>query len=212
VRGIPVVIVLLVLAVGFLLYQQSRLHDEIVSLRLSTESATRSRPSPPGASGDPRKSLDVIGPPHSAMADPSIPAVQREHDPRAVNPSNPVAAPGADTSVRDQAAYIATVFEHEVEDKAWARSSRQRLQEGLAALSTAPNGLGKIECRSTLCRARYEERDPAACEKVLSGTAHQAPPYSWEGPFMIVRDERAPSEGCGLTLWFAKTGTELPVL
>ncbi|MFZ5891244.1 MAG: hypothetical protein ACOY0T_09350 [Myxococcota bacterium] len=115
-------------------------------------------------------------------------------------------------SYREQFAYLEAELSSQSTDVAWARSSSTKLQEGLGRIAKDARGLETVECRSTLCRARYTDSAVENCEDFLRQATHPTPPYFWEGAYLAVRDEPQAGGRCGVRLMFAREQTEMPLL
>lgn len=187
-----------------LLYDRCRTLDQLRSLRSAVD-ASRS------SSTEPARSVTAAAPGLSRPApalDPAPPAVAPVAPAREGRPGSDPAA----ISMTDRIAHIETVFNQQSVDGSWATGATAKLEQGLSRIAKGPRDLAQIECRSSLCRARYDGADPSKCEAFARDTAHQTAPYFWEGPYTVRIDPARGGTGCSVSMMFGREGTDLPSL
>lgn len=194
----------LVLVTGFVLYDRSRIIDELRALRLAIGSSRPSATERAHHSSD--SALDLPRP--KSPPDSPSPTAGHSSSPQMADSTTGPVAP----SMVDRIAYLEMAFDRQSEDRSWANSATLRLEQGLSRVSKDSRGIGRIECKSSLCRAHYDSSDPSACEEFIRGSVHQAAPYFWEGPYIVKRDEVAGGRGCGVSMMFGREGMNLPTI
>lgn len=186
----------------FLLYDRCRTLEQLRSPRpavdasraSSTEPARSVTPAAPGLSR-PAPALDVTPPAVAPVA------------PARGGPPGPESTA---VSMNDRIAHIETVFNQQSVDGGWATGATARLEQGLSRIAKGSRDLGQIECKSSLCRARYDGNDPSKCEEFARDAAHQTAPYFWEGPYTVKIDPARGGTGCSVSMMFGREGTDLP--
>ena len=179
----------LLLVIAYLLYDRSRTPEHLPPPQPAVE-ASRS------SATEPARSI-------AAASGVSRPAP-------ALAPTPPPAAPAAPASMNDRIAHIETVFDQQSVDGGWATGATARLEQGLSRIAKGTRDLAQIECRSSLCRARYDGADPSQCEAFARDAAHQTAPYFWEGPYTVRIDPAGAGTRCSVSMLFGREGTDLP--
>jgi hypothetical protein len=110
----------------------------------------------------------------------------------------------------DHIAHIETVFNQQPVDGSWATGATAKLEQGLSRIAKGSRDLGQVECRSSLCRARYDGNDRSKCEEFARDAAHQTAPYFWEGPYTVKIDPARGGTGCTVSMLFGREGADLP--
>jgi hypothetical protein len=112
----------------------------------------------------------------------------------------------------DHIAHIEAAFDQQAVDGSWATGATAKLEQGLSRIAKGSRDLAQIECRSSLCRARYDGNDPSKCEEFARDAAHQTAPYFWEGPYTVKIDPGRGGSGCSVSMMFGREGTDLPAI
>jgi hypothetical protein len=186
----------------FLLYDRCRTLEQLRSLRLAVDASRSSSP-------EPARSVTPAAPGFSRPA-PALEAAPPPVAPVAPARGGPPGPEPAAVSMTDRIAHIETVFNQQSVDGSWATGATTRLEQGLSRIAKGSRDLGQVECRSSLCRARYDGNDPSKCEEFARDTAHQTAPYFWEGPYTVKIDPARGGTGCSVSMLFGREGTDLP--
>lgn len=107
----------------------------------------------------------------------------------------------------ERIAYADAVFEAQGYDREWASEATERLEHGLSQVQGASLTVEELECRSELCRIRFEPAEEARARTFVADFLRGD---TWRGAGMVTRDESAREGEAIVALFLARPGTELP--